>query len=363
MRNIFFILLLVTCQASLYAQAPDQTGASSKVKIGAYYFDGWAADPSQNNITNLLVKNFSEREPVWGWKTSTAEAMSNQIDLAADAGLSFFDFCWYYPENLKNNFQSNPYNHALSLYLKAPNNDKLKYCIIVCNQKGYEIGPEDWSKVTAYWISLFKSDHYLKFNGKPYIALLNVSGLISKFGSTDAVKKALDDFRAMAVNSGLKGVSIGGCASYDNTEIGQALHCGFDLITGYNYHQAAFSKGINPTPVNNLIAKDYRSWDNISKCFKIPYIPTASLNWDPRPQARNNQDLTSFQRYDGFSSRSVYQAVSSLKRWLVSNPDKTLNERIGLIYAWNEYGEGSWLTPSKNQKENLLDGVKQALNN
>jgi hypothetical protein len=339
------------------------SNSSSKVQIGAYYFDGWAAAPTQNNITNLLVKNFSEREPIWGWKTSTSEAMVDQIDLAANAGLSFFDFCWYYDENLKSNFQDDPYNHALGLYLKAPNNNKLKYCIIVCNQKGYEIGPEDWSTVTAYWISLFKSDRYLKFNGKPYITLLNVAGLVSKFGSVDAVKKALNDFRQSAIKAGFSGVSIGGCASYDNTEISQGLHCEFDLITGYNYHQAAFSKDVNPTPIENLIANDYRSWDNISNCFKIPYVPTASLNWDSRPQARNSQDLISFQRFSGFSSGSVYQAVSSLKKWLINNPNKTLNEGIGVIFAWNEYGEGSWLTPSKNQTESLLDGVKQALNN
>jgi hypothetical protein len=333
---------------------------SSKVQIGAYYFDGWANAPAQNNITYLLVKNFSEREPIWGWKTSTPEAMADQIDLAAGAGLNFFDFCWYYS---KGNFRDDPYNQAHGLYLKAPNNDKLKYCILVCIQKGYEIGPEDWPAATAYWISLFKSDRYLKFNGKPYITFLNVSGLISKFGSADAVKKALDDFRRSAVNAGLKGVSIGGCASYDNTEISQALSCEFDFITGYNYHQAGFSNDVNPTPIENLIASDYRSWDNISKCFKIPYLPTASLNWDARAQARNNQDWISFQRFSGFSSGSVYQAVSSLKQWLMKNPNRTLNEGIGIIYAWNEYGEGSWLTPSKNQTENLLDGVKQALNN
>jgi hypothetical protein len=34
---------------------------------------------------------------------------------------------------------------------------------------------------------------------------------------------------------------------------------------------------------------------------------------------------------------------------------------MGVIYAWNEYGEGAWLTPSEGQNESLLDGVKKAL--
>ena len=358
MKKIVFFIAGIVLSLNVFSQSNSNT----KLNIGAYYFDGWSGAPTQNNITNLLVKNYQERESIWGWITSTPASIKDQIDLAADAGLNFFDFCWYYPENLKDNYTSSPYNQALGLFLNAPNNNRLKYCIVVCNQKGYTIGPEDWDKLTAYWIGLFKTDRYLKFDGKPYITFLNVTNLVSRFGSTDAVKNALNDFRASAVRAGLKGVSIAGCATYDNHEISQALNCGFDAITGYNYHQNALPRDTTSTaPIDNLIAKDYKTWDNISNCFKIPYIPTASLNFDARPQARNQMEILTSKRYTGFSEASVYRAVNSLKTWLNNNPQKTAYERMGVIYAWNEYGEGAWLTPSKNQKENLLDGVKSVL--
>lgn len=346
----------------LNAQSMNSSEHPVKTSIGAYYFDGWTG-MFGNNITLLMLDQFQEREPVWGWVTSTPSAMKEQIDLAAEAGLSFFDFCWYYPENSKNDYQFCPLNHALSLYLKSPNNHKLKYCIMVANQKGYMIGPHDWNKLTNYWIKLFKSDQYLKFENKPLITFYNVTNLISKFGSVDEVKRALEDFRSLALRAGLKGVSIAACASYDNLEMRQALKCGFDIITAYNYHQTAFSKSINPTPINNLISKNAILWDKVSQSFKIPYIPVTTLNWDSRPQARNHIELDSMRRYEGFSSESVYQSVSSLKAWLLKNSNRTSSEFIGLIYAWNEYGEGAWLTPSKGQKDILLDGVKKALNN
>ena len=44
-----------------------------------------------------------------------------------------------------------------------------------------------------------------------------------------------------------------------------------------------------------------------------------------------------------------------------SNPEKTPKEKIALLYAWNEYGEGARLTPSITAKDNPLNGIKKGL--
>ena len=77
------------------------------MSIGAYYFGGWAGhsqlagntkEPWALNapmhLTRRMVEEFPEREPVWGWRDDSLEAMERQIDLAADHGLAFFAFCW-----------------------------------------------------------------------------------------------------------------------------------------------------------------------------------------------------------------------------------------------------------------------------
>src|SRR4051812_33911811 len=63
------------------------------IKMGAYYFDGWTGKTFH---ISPALDSFPERKPVWGWVTSTPSAITEQIDLAADAGISFFNFCWYY---------------------------------------------------------------------------------------------------------------------------------------------------------------------------------------------------------------------------------------------------------------------------
>ncbi len=47
--------------------------------------------------------------------------------------------------------------------------------------------------------------------------------------------------------------------------------------------------------------------------------------------------------------------------WLDRHPDKTPRERLVLLYAWNENGEGGYLTPTKADGDAYLRAVEAAL--
>ncbi|MCL4484391.1 MAG: hypothetical protein M1445_17575, partial [Bacteroidetes bacterium] len=87
-------------------------GKKPQLKVGAYYFDGWAgqnrkaSDPNEpwaknapTNLSRRMVEEFPEREPVWGWRDDSQAIMERQIDLAADNGIEFFLFCWYWRDS------------------------------------------------------------------------------------------------------------------------------------------------------------------------------------------------------------------------------------------------------------------------
>ena len=86
-----------------------QAISQDKVQIGVYYFDGWAGKRKTNeewainaptNLSHKLMKQFPEREPIWGWRDDDIQIMEKQIDLASENGIDFFIFCWYYsPDN------------------------------------------------------------------------------------------------------------------------------------------------------------------------------------------------------------------------------------------------------------------------
>ena len=93
-----------------------------------------------------MVEEFADREPVWGWRDDRLEIMERQIDLAADHGIAFFAFCWYWHPDEKQ-VRDDPKHTGLKLFLKAKNNHRMKFCLLVANHAGFLIsGPDDWTR-------------------------------------------------------------------------------------------------------------------------------------------------------------------------------------------------------------------------
>jgi hypothetical protein len=355
MKKIILAFSLIAVFDSAYAQP-------GHISLGAYYFNGWTA-PTDYHITKELASNYPERTPKWGWVTGTPQAMKEQIDLAADAGLSFFAFCWFYPTANKANFRNDPLNQALNYYLQAPNQNRLKFCIQATNHNGFIIGPEDWETVTDEWVKFFQNSQYITVDGKPLLVVFSLQTLVDKFGSDAAVKSAFEVLRQKATRAGLKGVSIAVNIPANSGNVGQAENCGVDIFTGYNLHTAGFKPGDvsaqNTEPVSNLISGSEKNWDFFTK-YPVPLIPCVTLNWDPRPWVSQGAFYANSPRYTGYNAVSVYNSIVSVRRWIHDHPNNTTKEKVALIYAWNEYGEGAWLTPTATSNA-LLDAVKSSL--
>lgn len=346
--RIQLIFGLLFCTVAVFAQ-------KARVKIGAYYFDGWTGTYS-NHITPSLVSNFPEREPKWGWITSSQQAVKEQIEVASNAGLSFFSFCWYYGGGEYNKNQV--LNNALGYYLNSPNNYKLDYCLLVANHSPFEIGPKDWSSVSTEWIKHFKRQNYMRVDGRPMLTFFSMTTLINNFGTPEAVRAAFDRLRADAANEGLNGINLAVCLTNVKEDLKKAEACGFDVITGYNYHGNGLSS--SQTPIENMLTAETKIWNNIPTLTKLKYIPVSTLNWDPRPWAAPSNNYATAPYFVGFSAASVNRSVQNLINWLDKNPSSTVTERVAILYAWNENGEGAYLTPCKNG-ENMLEGVRKAL--
>ncbi|WP_294183555.1 glycoside hydrolase family 99-like domain-containing protein [uncultured Sphingobacterium sp.] len=329
---------------------------SGQVQYGAYYFDGWSRN--SDHITPLLKSEFSEREPIWGWETSSQGIVDRQIACAANAGLRFFSFCWYAGNPLYLQSKDN----ALAYYLSSPEKSKLAFCLLIANHEGHLITPENWEKCTAVWLKLFQDPSYLKADGKPLLIFFSVGSLLRTFGSVQSVKAHFDKMRMEARSIGLEGVTIALCASPDKRAIDLAERVGFDVITQYNNHFISLDEGSEQkVNINKLVEAEPKFWTAIKNQTKLPVIPTITLNWDPRPWTNSFNKYDSKPYYEGFNSRSVYRSVLNCNRWLINNKNNTLKENIALIYAWNENGEGAYLTPTKKEGDKKLKALKRAI--
>jgi len=355
--HIKLIVAIVLAASSINSFS--QEVSDSKLKVGAFYFDGWNGKNAYQ-LNPHLISNFPERKPIWGWVTSTQDLVNEQIKTAEEYGISFFTFCWFYNKNKTGSLDDDQKNTALKFFLKSEYKSKLEYSLLVSNHKGYEINKHDWNVLISYWIKLFKDPRYLNVNNKPLITFFNLEGLIKTFGSINEVKLALNKFRDTAVKSGLNGVTIAVCLSPTISRVRSAENIGFDLLTNYNFHKEGFKSQLNEVKaIENMTQAERHIWTKLSTISNLPQIPTVTLNWDPRPTEVGKKNISS--RYIGFSGKSVFNSINNAREWVNVNSNHVTEEKIVTLFAWNEYSEGAWLTPSRKLGNSLLDGVQRAL--
>ncbi len=322
--------------------------------IGAYYFEGWAGrnkfadDPEQpwarnapTHLTRRMISEFPEREPIWGWRDDSLAIMERQIDLAADNGLAFFAFCWYWRDDgraiNKKAIKDDPLHTCLELYLKARNNHRLKFCLLVANHRGAEIkGTENWKQAAEFWMPYLKHPQYVTVGKKPLVIVFShVGGDAEGFACMQkAVKKA-----------GLtEGLAIAGCGGGDQ----KTLESGYTHRTHYNVISGYEAKS-EPHKFAELAASNREAWGGSRE---QPYMPIVTAGWDKRPW-EGPTGLKQAENYY-YPDRTPEQFASYLRdalKWMDEHPDQTTAERIVLIYAWNEFGEGGYIAPTKGDQD------------
>jgi hypothetical protein len=330
--------------ASMVCAAEPPAGpqpSKPRATVGAYYFDGWAGESQRwsedpvwlklhppTHLTKRMLDEFGDREPVWGWRDDKLEIMEQQIDLAADNGVAFFAFCWYWskaPEKL----DQQPLHIGLKLFLKAKNNHRMKFCLLVANHQGFLFdGSDDWKAAAEKWLPYLKHPQHVRVDGRPLVIVFNPSN-----GNKDGFAQ----LQAAARTAGLPGVAIAGCGSAD-AKTGFTHSTRYNVVPGYAAKSEAHKYA-------ELVEAHRATWRGSRE---QPHIPALSVGWDKRPW-EGDRGLGQAPGWY-FSDRTPQQfgeALESAVQWMDRHPEETTAERIVLLYAWNEFGEGGYLAPTK----------------
>jgi len=282
--------------------------------------------------------------------------MDAQIKAAKEAGIDFFNFCWYYSKGT--DVSADPKNNALQLYLKSNNKLGLGFSLMIANHQGYVFEASKWQQLVNEWLKLLNRKEAVTVNGKPLISFFSFASLVKTFGNEDRLRNAISLFRKEAKENGLAGITIAALDVSSPSDAVRAAACGLDIISGYNHHSYGLSNSKSKTAsIAQMSVRETRLWSAKAKITSLKQIPCITLNWDPRPKLTNDD----CERFEGYSRESVKNSICATKRWVTTNIDKVTKEKIVFAYAWNEYAEGAWLTPSKMLGNSLLKGVKEGL--
>ena len=355
--TLSLMAILFLLAAGLPTVVSGEPAVPPRIKLGAYYFAGWCGKCGQDDdkpehawakdmpshISHKLLTEFAGRTPLWGWREDAPGVMERQINLAADNGVAFFAFDWDWSHRKGEPFKVaavEPGRDALNLpllqFMQARNSRRMEFCLLVVDKIE---GVEAWKQASDYWVTLFKHPSYLRVAGKPLVLIYKTEGI--KAEELACIQKA-------AQAAGLPGVTVACCGN-------GKVEDGYSMRTHYN---------VTPQGTWTLHKSEEHSYSEVVeanvKAWKggtpaQPLIPLVTAGWDRRPwegkggYADHGVEISWY--YTGRTPAAFGKLLERLAQWMEANPTQVTKDRLALVYAWNETGEGGWLVPCRDDPD------------
>ena len=320
--------------------------------LGAIRFDAWydpanpvdqqcAAALSQSFYNARLPSNATVAEGVASWPLATQAVMDFEISSAVQAGLSFWAFDSYQPDDTL--------SLALRLYLSSSMRSKLRFCMLGQASNWGEDG-EDQPSLLRDIAMMTQPGYMTVLSGRPLYLVLDASATQEAGLPVGGVAAALSLVRSQVQAAGGKDpyvVWLSGAALVDYSNIEAARAAGADAAGSYATPRLTGAV----QPFSALAEAAQEDWSaRISAGFGM--IPTAMAGWDQRPLIADPQpfypissNLSMQNYYETPSDEAIGSHIVDLIEVVNGNP-AACPAQIGLIYAWNELAEGGWLMPT-----------------
>jgi hypothetical protein len=327
---------------------------ASKYNVGVYYFPGWA--DSQKGAAYAKpwdqIKPYSDKEPLLGWyREGSDDVMRQHIDWMADFGINFVVYDWYWGKDSKVFLE-----HAIAAHMRSPNREKVKISLLWANHDGVPSSRENFDRMVTYWVKYyFQRPEFYRIDGKPVVFVFYADFLktdAAKFGAT--TKDLLDSAQAIAKQNGLPGIYfVAGTGAGSPMIDSYASASGYAALSAYNYHQGLYS----PVQSHSYVELDkayQEHWGRFISKGNLPLVVPMTSGWDKRPWGGSKDP----EHDNSMSTPSQFEAhLLEAKRLMDANPEKT--KRMGVICCWNEFGEGSYIEPTKKDGFSYLEKVKR----
>ncbi len=314
----------------------------SKIRIGCYYFPVW------NTADRWVpIVEYGGRTPLLGYYRDELPIVQDwHIRQALQHHISFWVFDWYY------DFASGtvlPDNAALdSGFMNASLRDEMSFVLMWCNEEaGAPAYTADgmqrmFETMRARYLS---KGNYLKApDGRAILVISRPDRLIASFG-VDGLKALLKRMGAQTPG----GILFAAITDPGAKDLGELKRAGFDVATAYCYAAQGLPAGSSHAPFDSIIPIAKQMWERGSKSRDIDIIPAVSPNWDSRAWYGDH----AIWRTDP-SPKSFERLCSTVKPYI----DPKLG--MAIVGTWNEFGEGTYIEPTRERGCSYLDALQRA---
>jgi hypothetical protein len=330
--------------------------------VGAIRWDGWIGSVAGYDVgvqveKSLGPQRWHSRLPFFAEELSatavrirsnTQTVMDQEIGYAHRAGLAYWAFVMYPPDNPQT-------LGGIDLYLRSSHKWDINFAMIV---QPYTFGDQDIARLIGY----FLQRNYQKVDGgRPLLFLAGPQTVDDP--AWPNIKKQIEQLRGAAAKAGSKNpyiVHLWGWNESKNIIDWLKL----DAMGAYS-----LNFGDRAAPYATLARKTQSKWDEW-RATGAKVCPLVTAGWDRRPRVEHP---VSWEKPDLANAIEFYyetptpaELAGHLKAaldWCAKYP--AADAGVVLIYAWNEIDEGGWLLPSlwPDQTSRRLDAIQQVLHN
>lgn len=338
------ILLTVHCLLFTVCQADE-------CLVGVYYFAGWW--PASGGNKYIIAdhdwrEDYPGRIPVLG-QYNEQKTMDWEIIAASSHGVDFFQILWY-PNG-------GPLNEGLRTFMASPNSGWMKFTLEYVNHPPFDLSTDEaWEAACREWCAAMKHPSYLRVGGRPVFKVHGADYFLRQNGN-DPVKVAsrLDTLRRIAKEDGLPKPLVSGGVGAGEVA-GDTVASSYDFLTTYMEMPNSPQRD-EPYPYEDLIKYAEDGWTRYGVARK-PYLPYVPSGWDPRPwkDPRPSFAMPTRDRWKNALMR-VKAALDEYPN--LGIPIKGGRQKAILIYAWNEFGEGGIVAPTRGEGTMKLDVIRE----
>ena len=352
---------------------PSYTGDEPRTRI--FWPEGYGEWQTVKSAITRYEEQPWPRRPLWGYvNEADPYVMEMEIEAAAAHGVNVFIYDWYWYDNRP--FLEQCLDNG---YLKARNNDKVKFYLMWANHTATSL----WDKRTSHlgtpiWDGAvdrktfehivhrtiekyFSHPSYYKIDGKPVYMLYEIPNLVRGLGGVKETLDALAYFRAETVKAGFPGLELHVSVRKpdyralmldENTSILDFINmAGFDGVTHYNFVDYATL----PKTYMEVLEDVKAEWADVEKNINAQLYPDVSLGWentlrfkDPRPRKHICTENT---------PEAVQKGFELAKEYVDTHPD--MKAPLVVVNSWNEWTEGSYFEPDDLNGYGYLEACKK----
>lgn len=375
-------------------------------QIITYYYPGFHPTPETNvllhpgwtewemlrNAKSHYPGHYQPRVPLWGYENeASSEVMARKIGTASRFGLSAFVFIWYWYENKP--FMSGALDEG---YLRAPNNDRLKFALLWANHDRYDGFPEPCSGPTKLlnstdyspasisamfdcWITTYLShpSYWRLADGRLFLSILQPSEIVARTADAEWCRHIIKDLRCRVKAAALGELHLNTAEGHFSPDPASLAGLGFDSVTNYctlGYRESKenpdFSaiglpdcSGVRHLPYAGRLPKIVATWRYVATHTKLPYFPVVTVGRDCTPRVEGPSTDALVGRYgnrpvlDNATPALFREELEAAVQFLEqTNPAQ---EPLLFINSWNEWTEGSYLEPDTVYGYEHLDAIRE----